>query len=233
MVLLQMISAFRPLGSAVRRLTSLDCATGRSEIGATFTSPASIGDMMYDIAVAIERARDNEDVKVGLVDLPIPVTGGTELDDWPGGIRQKYNVLYPMLVETMKALNFTSEAIRKREFLRSKETGEDGDGDAVGIWSHEGIYICTFPTPEYIPAMIDYTKWADKKTIFIIVNQQFFLDPMSKEESKDFQKNAEIVYKLESLNMRGPGQLDSSHPIINTPYQYVLPIPYQHTPVHC
>ena len=110
-----------------------------------------------------------------------------------------------MLVETMKALNFTSTAIKKREYLRSKETGEDGDADAVGIWSHEGIYICTFPTPEYIPAMIEYTKWADAKTIFIIVNQQFFLDPMSKEESKEFQKNAEIVYKLESLNMRGPG----------------------------
>ena len=74
LVMTHMITAFRPIRSTVRRLTSLDCATGPAKVGSSFTSPASIGDMMYDIAVAIEKARDN-DVRVGLVDLPIPVTG--------------------------------------------------------------------------------------------------------------------------------------------------------------
>ena len=54
--------------------------------------------------------------------------GGTELDDWPGGIKQKYNVLSNMLYETMNALNFDPINKKKREFL----DGENGVQDAVG-----------------------------------------------------------------------------------------------------
>jgi Domain of unknown function (DUF1995) len=160
--------------------------------------------MMRDVATAISEAR-NAGVKLGLVDVPLPVTGGTELDDWPGGIKQKYSTLYPMIVETMKALNFTPSSIKKREYLG----GEIGVEDAVGIWSDpaRGIYICSFPTAEYIKFIDEQLKWSDPDSIFILVNQQFFLDPLSKGESKDFLVSAQVVYRLESLNMRGPGAL--------------------------
>lgn len=133
------------------------------------------------------------------------IKGGTELDDWPGGIKQKYATLYPMIAETMKALKFDPVEIRKREYLG----GEMGEDDAVGIWSDldQQICICCFPTPDTIPAIIEYKKWTNINSIFVIINQQFFLDPLSKDESKNFLSSAEIIYRLESLNMRGPGAL--------------------------
>ena len=171
-----------------------------------FNSPASIAEMMRNAADAIKCARD-EGVKVGLIDVPLPEIGATELDAWPGGIKQKYSVLYPMLQETMSALGFPPSAASKREYLSSPETGESGEDDAVGVWSHDGVYLCTFPTPEYIPSIQTYERWADAQSIFAVVNQQFFLDPMSKGESKTFLKEAVVVYRLESLNMKGPGAL--------------------------
>jgi hypothetical protein len=51
--------------------------------------------------------------------------GGTELDDWPGGIKQKYLTLYPMIIETMKELKFSPEEMKKREYMGG-EIGEDG-----------------------------------------------------------------------------------------------------------
>ena len=161
---------------------------------------------MRHAAEAIKCARD-DGVKVGLIDIPLPAIGATELDDWPGGIKQKYAVLLPILQETMSALGFPPSAATKREFLFSPETGESGEDDAVGIWSHSGVYLCSFPTPEYIPSIQIYERWADAKSIFNVVNQQFFLDPMSKAESKTFLKEATVVYRLESLNMKGPGAL--------------------------
>eukprot|EP00596_Hydrurales_sp_CCMP1899_P005903 CAMPEP_0119048302 /NCGR_PEP_ID=MMETSP1177-20130426/58195_1 /TAXON_ID=2985 /ORGANISM="Ochromonas sp, Strain CCMP1899" /LENGTH=229 /DNA_ID=CAMNT_0007024005 /DNA_START=241 /DNA_END=930 /DNA_ORIENTATION=+ len=159
---------------------------------------------MKDVATAIIAARD-AGVSLALVDVPVPVTGGTELDDWPGGIKQKYLTLYPMIIETMKELKFSEVEIKKREYMG----GEIGEDDAVGLWSDvdERICICCFPTPDQIPAIIEYKKWININSIFVIINQQFFLDPLSKNKSKDFLSSAEIVYRLESLNMRGPGAL--------------------------
>ena len=110
-----------------------------------------------------------------------------------------------MIAETMRALNFKPSEISKREYLG----GEIGEDDAVGIWSDldQQVCICCFPTPDTIPAIIEYKKWTNINSIFVIINQQFFLDPLSKDESKTFLSSAEIIYRLESLNMRGPGAL--------------------------
>jgi hypothetical protein len=57
--------------------------------GATFKSPDTIAAMMVDVAKGITAAKENN-VALVLVDVPLPVTGGTELDDWPGGDRSAH-----------------------------------------------------------------------------------------------------------------------------------------------
>jgi hypothetical protein len=84
--------------------------------------------------------------------------GGTELDDWPGGIKQKYLTLYPMIIETMKELKFSPVEINKREYMGG-EIGEDGKGYLyihiitctilyiyiyIYIYMHIYIYICIY-----------------------------------------------------------------------------------------
>ena len=153
-----------------------------SMIGKPIKTPSSIADMMKEAAVSVSAAFQDK-ISVALVDFPIPVTGGTELDDWPGGIKQKYSVLRPLLIEMMKRLNFTAEVYGSRSYL-----GSDGEDDAVGFWASSDYSICCFPTADSIPLL---SKLQSPENIVVIVNQQFFLDTMSKAESKGDSSSAD------------------------------------------
>jgi hypothetical protein len=156
--------------------------------------------MMIDCANSIKSAK-SDNVLLSLIDIPIPVTGGTELDDWPGGIRQKYTVLLPMLKSLMKALQFSEIEMNQRNYV-----GEYGLDDGIGLWEENNIAICCFPTPDSIPLLIKMSK-LNKDNTLVLVNNQFFLDPLSKDESKLFLGSAKEIYKLEQLNMKGPNGL--------------------------
>lgn len=59
-------------------------------------------------------------------------------------------------------------------------------------------------------------------TTLSMINHQFFLDPLSKQDSKDFLASAVVAYQLENLNMRGPGAL----PVRGLVYR-IYPYPFQ------
>jgi len=168
--------------------------------------------MMKEAALSIISARENG-LQFGRIDVPIPVTAGTELDDWPGGIKQKYSTLLPMLGELMKELNFSAEAMAERRFL------PEGKDDAVGLWTDNGVTLVCFPTPESIEALnaLIPTKPSainndvpsngtnpNNGDILVLVNHQIFLNSFSKQTSKDFLESAKIIYMLEKLNVKGP-----------------------------
>jgi hypothetical protein len=138
--------------------------------------PASVEAMMKDAADSCLAAVEfNEEAKSPffIVDIPLPVTGGTELDDWPGGINQKFATMKPMVEIMMKRLNFTNQAIQSRDWL-----GKYGEEDKVGVWRHGGISVCTFVTPETVDELLRIQKWGDSTSSVIIVNPQLFLDPL-------------------------------------------------------
>jgi hypothetical protein len=169
------------------------------KVGSKVETPGTLQDMMKEVGRAIAAAKDSN-LPVVRVDIPLPVTGGTELDDWPGGIRQKYVTLLPLLKETMKQLNFSPARIKEEKFI--------DEIDAVGVWEDNGFQLVCFPTPSTVDYLQDnYSKWNDKSSILALINQQLFLDPMSKQSTKDFLQSAITVYQLEQLNMRGPGAL--------------------------
>jgi len=163
--------------------------------------PQSISSMMNEAAVSVLEARRAK-LPLTLVDVPLPVTGGTEIDDWPGGIRQKYNTLIPMITEMMTYLKFPKEAIKKREYL-----GEFGDEDAVGYWQNDEIQLCCFPTQDSIPYLEKMTKWGDNSTTLAIIIPQFFLDPLSNDEVREFVGSIETIYSINTMQMKGPGAM--------------------------
>ena len=72
------------------------------QLGTRLQIPTSIKTMMQFAGESIRKVREEQLVednmtKVCTVDVPLPVTGGTELDDWPGGIKQKYSILRTMV----------------------------------------------------------------------------------------------------------------------------------------
>ena len=181
-------------------LTSLKLAKSY-EVGIKVDTPQSIGSMMKAVSVSIANAYSDMTLNSSgnsfcIVDIPIPAVGSTELDEWPGGIRQKYSVLLPMIQEMMTHLNFTTNQIKQSNFLGISE-------DAIGIWESEKYSVISFATVD----VIDQIMLMDKKKLVILINQNFFLDPLSSDRSKDFLSSATVAYRLEKLNMRGPSGL--------------------------
>lgn len=170
-------------------------------LGSKIDTPQSIGAMMKAVGVSIASAYNDmilnsNSNNVCLVDIPIPAVGSTELDEWPGGIRQKYSVLLPMITEMMTHLNFTADQRKQSNFLGITE-------DAIGIWENEKYSIVSFASVD----VIDQILQMDRKKLVVLINQNFFLDPLSSDKSKDFLSSATISYRLEKLNMRGPSGL--------------------------
>ena len=181
-------------------LTSLKLAKSY-EVGSKVDTPQSIGSMMKAVSISIANAYSDMTLNSSgnsfcIVDIPIPAVGSTELDEWPGGIRQKYSVLLPMIQEMMTHLNFTTNQIKQSNFLGISE-------DAIGIWESEKYSVISFATVD----VIDQIMLMDKKKLVILINQNFFLDPLSSDRSKDFLSSATVAYRLEKLNMRGPSGL--------------------------
>ena len=168
------------------------------------TIPTNLGGILRKAAFSVIAARESG-LNLVSVEFPLPVTGGTELDDWPGGIRQKYVTLKPLLQEIMKILKFSSAAMNKIEFL-----GDYGEEDAVGVWQDNGYQLCCFPTPDSIPYLLRMQKWSDNSTITVLVNSQIFLNAFSKQESKKFLASVTPVYQFATLSMKGVNALQIS-----------------------
>ena len=178
---------------------------GALESDIILETPPSIQQMMIDVAKSMLEWKNSTVVQsstAGFINIPLPVTGGTDLDDWPGGILQKYSVLRPMIQETLGYLKFQKNAIDERKYL-----GYSGEEDAVGLWEDCGYKIVCHITPDTLDYIRSMSNWRDNSEALICINPQLFLDPLSKQESIDFVAGANDIYLLESLNMRGPNAL--------------------------
>ncbi|KAI3428320.1 hypothetical protein D9Q98_006700 [Chlorella vulgaris] len=100
------------------------------------------------------------------VELLLPLVGATDLDDWPGGIRQQFKAAQPMVEELLRELK--------------KEPGLEGplsariieDGDAVAAWEGRSLAAVLFPTGETLK---EVRKVADarKDGLVLIINPQW------------------------------------------------------------
>ena len=194
------------LATGFQRRTYLKSTDGKrlslfaTAVGSKVTTPPSIEVMMLQVARAITAFTSSTasmpwSSRVGIIEIPLPVTGGTELDDWPGGIKQKFSVLKPMIETSLKQLNFTNTG--SVTYLN----GESGQEDCVAVWQAAGLSVVTFATPECIPEL---RQLAEREGgVVVVVNPQFFLDPLSSKGSKEFVASATTVFELTQLNMRG------------------------------
>ena len=172
---------------------------------ALLRKPESIQAMMMEAgrSVLAYAKEESDTTKICSVEVPIPVTGGTELDDWPGGIKQKFSVLRSMIIEMMKEMNFTTAEMETKNFL-----GQFGEDDAVGIWQCEEmkISIISFPNPDCIKTIKNMQR--NENDVIVLVNQQFFSGQNFNEDTALFDfinSKTEIVYQYEVQNQRGPG----------------------------
>lgn len=84
----------------------------------------------------------------------VACTGGTELDDWPGGIKQKYLTMRPMVAEMLKVMGWSKDAIAQKNFIGYQD-------DAIGVWKSGDVAVCCFATPEVCHVI---KSWASGNT---------------------------------------------------------------------
>ena len=88
--------------------------------------------------------------------------------------------------------------------------GDYGTEDWVGYWESPEYQLCCFPTIESIPAIkeiINSNIDLDNGKLFVLINQNFFIDPLTAATSKTFVNSLDTVYKLENINAKGVGGL--------------------------
>lgn len=133
----------------------------------------------------------------------------TDLDDWPGGIRQQFKAAAPMVESLLKQLKVLPglEGPLKAELW--------DEADAVGAWVGQNIALILFPTAETLPRIRALTE--DKSCpnrLIILVNPQwttgrgqvisdFGIFPWQQKNSKDFISSFQNTYTVQNQRLSG------------------------------
>ncbi|MEW5297286.1 MAG: hypothetical protein WDW36_000504 [Sanguina aurantia] len=103
--------------------------------------PESPNQQVAQAAAAIEAAwRDG--IAMQTVELLLPLIGATDLDDWPGGIRQQYKAASPLVSSIVQSLK------RVQGLTGTVASEVWDDGDAVGSWVGPNLGVVLFPTAD-------------------------------------------------------------------------------------
>lgn len=102
------------------------------------------------------------------VDLYVPPIFRSDLDDWPGGIRQQFQVAAPMvermLVEVRRVANGELDGRLTPEVI--------DNADAVGLWSSPKLLCVLHPTAETLNTIIERSQEPSCQVV-ILVNPQW------------------------------------------------------------
>ena len=173
----------------------------RARCRALPTLPLSTKEQIEQAAGAIEAALSAGCVTQS-IELNLPLIGATDLDDWPGGIRQQYAALAPMVSELLRLVNAGVEGTCQQRVI--------DDGDAVAAISYGSDVVVSFPTAEVLDDLRSIEK--QKYRLKIIANPQwntsgaiigdFGIGPWKK-RAEDFVAKFEQVYYLKEQRIQG------------------------------
>lgn len=141
------------------------------------------------------------------VEIILPLIGATDIDDWPGGIRQQFKAAQPMVEDMLIQL-------KKTEGLQGPlRAAIIDDADAVGAWTGDAMSLIVFPTAETVG---DVRKIAEgTKELCILVNPQWTLDngnnvisdfgvlPWVRQPALELVKSFQDTYIVKQLRMNG------------------------------
>eukprot|EP00878_Enallax_costatus_P004249 GHUV01004479.1.p1 GENE.GHUV01004479.1~~GHUV01004479.1.p1 ORF type:complete len:280 (+),score=96.82 GHUV01004479.1:219-1058(+) len=127
----------------------------------------STPDLQVNQAVAATEAAWKDGVRLQRIELMLPLIGATDLDDWPGGIRQQFKAAAPLVESVLKQL-------KAKAGLQGPLGVEIWDqGDAVGAWTGDKLAAVLFPTADTIKKL---QQLVDKQQeLLLIVNPQWEL----------------------------------------------------------
>lgn len=110
--------------------------------------------------------------------LSLPLVGATDLDDWPGGIRQQFKAAKPMVERMLSEIRRQTVDAESNEepFREAPRPTLWDDADAVVAFDSPRLACVVFPTPETLKRLDDLASSKDEKSMTIIVNPQWSLE---------------------------------------------------------
>ncbi|KAK9825457.1 hypothetical protein WJX81_003422 [Elliptochloris bilobata] len=100
------------------------------------------------------------------LELLLPLIGATDLDDWPGGVRQQAKAAMPMVESLLRELKQAPD-------LQGPLRGEVIDqGDAVSAWTGDNLAAVLFPTAETLRQVREIAE-ARSQGLVLLVNAQW------------------------------------------------------------
>lgn len=139
------IAQLKQAREALLRAQAAQAEDAAPASGAAAPAPVSVPqgpEATIDQAVKAMLRAHRDGITRQQVQFLLPLIGATELDDWPGGIRQQFKAAAPMLEAMLLEL-------KKEQALAGKLTPSIlDDGDAVGAWTSDGMAAVLFPTAE-------------------------------------------------------------------------------------
>ncbi|PNH01740.1 hypothetical protein TSOC_012349 [Tetrabaena socialis] len=150
------------------------------------------------------------------LELLLPLIGATDLDDWPGGIRQQFKAAQPMVESILRA-------IKQTEGLQGPLAANIWDqGDAVGAWTGKNLACVLFPTASVLDKLNKICSGPDAPGLVLIVNPQWemrgnlvsdFGFGQRKADSERFIASFEPTYCQRQLRVYGDSiRLLKAHP---------------------
>lgn len=112
------------------------------------------------------------------VQLELPLIGASDLDDWPGGIRQQFKAAQPMVEEMLRRVRAADPS------LQGPLSADIWDsGDAVGCWagSRAPLACVLFPTAQTLDRVCELADAQEgvaqrSRPLTIVVNAQYQQD---------------------------------------------------------
>ncbi|KAG1679170.1 hypothetical protein FOA52_000526 [Chlamydomonas sp. UWO 241] len=140
------------------------------------------------------------------VELSLPLIGATDLDDWPGGIRQQFKAAQPLVEQILRR-------VKRADGLQGTLVPEIwDDGDACACWTGEKLACVLFPNAASMDRLKKLVKTNGGPELLIIVNPQwetkgllmsdFGFGPWRK-ESEELVASLVPTYQLRQLRVYG------------------------------
>lgn len=139
------------------------------------------------------------------IDLLLPLIGATDLDDWPGGIKQQYLAAEPLVGKLLRSF---LEGAPSSAFGGCKPRVID-DGDAVVAWESDQVALVLFPTAETLPEIQRIGNSFPDRPL-LLVNPQWqpgqvisdFGFGAKRKAAEEFLSTFEFVYGLKTSRIR-------------------------------
>lgn len=202
--------------SSTLRLTALrpqavgDQLPASSSVGTTrrVSVPSTVEESIEQAVSACKQARRDGLMKLHL-ELLLPLIGATDLDDWPGGIRQQFKAATPVVSTLLEGLIDTQDLTEEKNVKSSVKAYILDDGDAVGVWESEKVVLVLFPNADCLEKLKGFDNVSNR--ILLLVNPQWqggqvisdFGFGAQRKLREEFVATFNIVYYLKQLRILG------------------------------